>query len=169
VDGVTFRTAFSKAGVIMLTRCLAKELAPEVRVNAIGAGTITMPGDPPGWEEDFIKRAPLRRSGRPSDVAETVMFLVRSEFITGQVNCGGWRADAVDGCKERRLFPCLRKRWKTNSWMGCAEKLLRGVFYGVERPHNSGALVARTKRKAKDEETDRSNGQRIKNPASWNS
>jgi NAD(P)-dependent dehydrogenase (short-subunit alcohol dehydrogenase family) len=69
----------------MLTRCLAKELAPEVRVNAIAPGTITMPGDPPEWEQDFIKRAPLRRSGRPSDVAETVVFLVRSEFITGQV------------------------------------------------------------------------------------
>src|SRR6266403_527034 len=75
----------SKAGVIMLTRCLAKELAPEMRVNAIAPGTITMPGDPPEWEEDFIKRAPLRRAGRPSDVAETVVFLARSEFITGQV------------------------------------------------------------------------------------
>jgi NAD(P)-dependent dehydrogenase (short-subunit alcohol dehydrogenase family) len=75
----------SKAGVVMLTRCLAKELAPEVRVNAIAPGTITMPGDPPEWEEDFIKVAPLRRSGRPSDVADTVVFLARSEFITGQV------------------------------------------------------------------------------------
>jgi pteridine reductase len=75
----------SKAGVIMLTRVLAKELAPEVRVNAIAPGTITMPGDPPEWEEDFIKRAPLKRSGRPADIADTVLFLVRSEFITGQV------------------------------------------------------------------------------------
>lgn len=75
----------SKAGVIMLTRVLAKELAPEVRVNAIAPGTITMPGDPPEWEEDFIKRAPLKRSGKPSDIADTVLFLVRSEFITGQV------------------------------------------------------------------------------------
>jgi NAD(P)-dependent dehydrogenase (short-subunit alcohol dehydrogenase family) len=75
----------SKAGVIMLTRCLAKELAPEVRVNAIAPGTITMPGDPPEWEEEFVKRAPLRRSGRPSDVGETVVFLARSEFITGQL------------------------------------------------------------------------------------
>jgi NAD(P)-dependent dehydrogenase (short-subunit alcohol dehydrogenase family) len=75
----------SKAGVIMLTRCLAKELAPEVRVNAIAPGTITMPEDPREWEEDFIKRAPLRRSGKPWDVEETVVFLVRSEFITGQM------------------------------------------------------------------------------------
>jgi pteridine reductase len=75
----------SKAGVIMLTRALAKELAPDVRVNAVAPGTITMPGDPPEWEEDFIKRAPLQRSGRPSDITDTVLFLVRSKFITGQV------------------------------------------------------------------------------------
>ena len=75
----------SKAGVVMLTKCLAKALAPEVRVNAIAPGTITMPGDPPEWEEDFIKRAPLRRSGRPSDITDTVLFLARSNFITGQV------------------------------------------------------------------------------------
>jgi pteridine reductase len=75
----------SKAGVIMLTRVLAKELAPEVRVNAIAPGTITMPEDPPEWEQDFIQRAPLKRSGRPSDIAESVLFLVQSEFITGQV------------------------------------------------------------------------------------
>ena len=75
----------SKAGVLMLTRVLAKELAPDVRVNAIAPGTITMAGDPPEWEEDFIKRAPLQRSGRPSDITDTVLFLVRSKFITGQV------------------------------------------------------------------------------------
>ncbi len=75
----------SKAGIIMLTRCLAKELAPEVRVNAIAPGTITMPGDPPEWEADFIKRVPLHRSGRPSDIADAVLFLVHAKFITGQV------------------------------------------------------------------------------------
>jgi pteridine reductase len=75
----------SKAGVIMLTRALAKELAPDVRVNAIAPGTISMAGDPPEWEEDSVKRAPLRRSGRPSDITDTVLFLVRSKFITGQV------------------------------------------------------------------------------------
>lgn len=75
----------SKAGVMMLTRCLAKELAPEVRVNAIAPGTITMPGDPPEWESDFVKSAALRRSGKPSDVADAVLFLVHSRFITGQV------------------------------------------------------------------------------------
>ncbi len=75
----------SKAGIIMLTRCLAKELAPEVRVNAIAPGTITMSGDPPELEADYIKRAPLRRSGTPVDIAETVLFLVDAKFMTGQV------------------------------------------------------------------------------------
>lgn len=75
----------SKAGVVMLTKVLAKALAPEVRVNAIAPGTITMPGDPPEWEADFIKLAPLRRTGAPSDVADAVVFLVDSKFMTGQV------------------------------------------------------------------------------------
>jgi pteridine reductase len=75
----------SKAGVIMLTRALAKELAPEIRVNAIAPGTITMPGDPPEWQQDFIQRAPLKRTGTPSDIADAVLFLVGAKFVTGQV------------------------------------------------------------------------------------
>jgi len=75
----------SKAGVVMLTKVLAKALAPEVRVNAIAPGTITMPGDPPEWEADFIKSAPLGRTGAPSDIADAVVFLAHSKFITGQV------------------------------------------------------------------------------------
>ncbi len=75
----------SKAGVIMLTRVLAKELAPDVRVNAIAPGTISMPGDPPDLEADYIKRAPLRRTGSTEDVAVAVSFLVNSPFMTGQV------------------------------------------------------------------------------------
>jgi NAD(P)-dependent dehydrogenase (short-subunit alcohol dehydrogenase family) len=75
----------SKAGVVMLTKVLAKALAPEVRVNAIAPGTITMAGDPPEWERDFIKLAPLQRSGRPADIAEAVLYLVNAKFVTGQV------------------------------------------------------------------------------------
>jgi len=77
--------SISKAGVIMLTRILAKELGPNVRVNAIAPGTITMPGDPPEWETDFIRRAPLKRTGRPEEIADAVMYLVGAEFVTGQV------------------------------------------------------------------------------------
>jgi len=75
----------SKAGVVMLTKCLAKALAPEVRVNAIAPGTITMPGDPPEWERDFVKLAPLSRTGKPSDIADAVVYLATAEFLTGQV------------------------------------------------------------------------------------
>ena len=75
----------SKAGVIMLTKCLAKALAPEVRVNAVAPGTITMSGDPSEWEADFIRRAPLRRAGTTDDVADAVSFLTHSTFITGHI------------------------------------------------------------------------------------
>jgi 3-oxoacyl-[acyl-carrier protein] reductase len=75
----------SKAGVIMLTRCTARALAPEITVNAIAPGTISFPGDAPELAEDFIRRAPLGRTGGPEDIEEAVLFLVNSPFVTGQV------------------------------------------------------------------------------------
>lgn len=75
----------SKAGMVMLTKTLAKALAPEVRVNAIAPGTITMPGDPPEWETDFVKIAPLKKTGTPEDIAEAVSYLVGAKFLTGHV------------------------------------------------------------------------------------
>lgn len=75
----------SKAGMIMLTKTLAKALAPEVRVNAIAPGTITMPDDPPEWEQEFVKVAPLKRTGMPEDVTEAVSYLVSAKFLTGHV------------------------------------------------------------------------------------
>jgi pteridine reductase len=77
--------SISKAGIIMLTRCLAKELAPEIRVNAIAPGTITMLGDLPELEADFVKLAPLHRSGRPNDIVAAVSYLASAGFVTGQV------------------------------------------------------------------------------------
>jgi NAD(P)-dependent dehydrogenase (short-subunit alcohol dehydrogenase family) len=75
----------SKAGVISLTRCLARALAPDITVNAVAPGTITFEGDAAELETDFIRRAPLRRTGKGSDIAEAVTFLAESDFITGQV------------------------------------------------------------------------------------
>jgi len=75
----------SKAGVSMLTRVLAKTLAPEIRVNAIAPGTISMSGDPPDLAADFIKRAPLQRTGTTEDVTSAISFLINSPFITGEV------------------------------------------------------------------------------------
>ncbi len=73
----------SKAGVIMLTRCLARALAPEITVNSVAPGTISFPGEPP--DEDYVRRAPLRKTGTAEDIAGTVAFLAQSDFITGQV------------------------------------------------------------------------------------
>ena len=75
----------SKAGVIMLTRCLARALGPEITVNAIAPGTISFPGDSPDLAEDFIRRAPLHRTGTPKDIEDAVLFLAQSAFVTGQV------------------------------------------------------------------------------------
>jgi 3-oxoacyl-[acyl-carrier protein] reductase/pteridine reductase len=75
----------SKAGVIMLTRCLARALSPEITVNAIAPGTISFPGDAPELAEDFIRRAPLHRTGTAKDIDDAVVFLAQSAFVTGQV------------------------------------------------------------------------------------
>ncbi len=72
----------SKAGSIMLTRCLARALAPEILVNAIAPGTIQFPGDPP--DEDYIQRVPLHRTGTGDDIASAAVYLATSDFVTGQ-------------------------------------------------------------------------------------
>jgi 3-oxoacyl-[acyl-carrier protein] reductase/pteridine reductase len=73
----------SKAGSIMLTRCLARALAPEILVNSVAPGTIQFPGEPP--DEDYIRRVPLHRTGTGDEIAAAVLFLATAEFITGQV------------------------------------------------------------------------------------
>jgi NAD(P)-dependent dehydrogenase (short-subunit alcohol dehydrogenase family) len=75
----------SKAGVIMLTRCLARALAPEITVNAIAPGTISFPQDSPELDESYIRRTPLGRTGTPEDIEDAVVFLAQSPFVTGQV------------------------------------------------------------------------------------
>jgi len=77
----------SKAGLIMLTRCLAKALGPTIMVNSVAPGTILFPGEEPSAaQQASIPLTPLRKSGRPEDVAAAVLFLASTaEFITGQV------------------------------------------------------------------------------------
>ena len=75
----------SKAGVIMLTRCLARALAPAITVNAIAPGTISFPEDSPELAKAYIQKAALGRTGTPQDILEAVLYLVRSGFVTGQV------------------------------------------------------------------------------------
>src|SRR3989338_5385523 len=63
---------------------LARALAPEIQVNAVAPGTIQFPGEEP--DENYIRRAPLKRSGTGDDIAQTVLFLsTEASFITGQV------------------------------------------------------------------------------------
>ncbi|MGH9735863.1 MAG: SDR family NAD(P)-dependent oxidoreductase [Candidatus Acidiferrales bacterium] len=73
----------SKAGSIMLTRCLARALAPEILVNSVAPGTIQFPGEQP--DADYIQRVPLHRTGTGDDIAGAVAYLATAEFVTGQV------------------------------------------------------------------------------------
>jgi pteridine reductase len=74
----------AKAGLLHLTRCLALELAPSVRVNAVAPGTVAFP---PDWSEARqaaqLSRIPLGRVGDPGDVARAVRFLVGEDYLTG--------------------------------------------------------------------------------------
>ncbi len=79
----------AKAGLIMQTKCLAKEFAPKVRVNAIAPGTIIWPENESSISEleqaQLIRATPLLRIGDPSDIAKTALFLIQNApFITGQ-------------------------------------------------------------------------------------
>lgn len=78
----------AKAGLIMLTKSLARELGPEVRVNAIAPGTILWPEH--ALSDDIkakiIERTPAKREGGPQDIARTALFLIRdADYITGQI------------------------------------------------------------------------------------
>jgi len=78
----------AKAALAMLTQSLAKELAPEVRVNAVAPGAILWPesGKPEEAAEALIAKTPLARKGEPDDVAEAVRWLMLdAHYTTGQV------------------------------------------------------------------------------------
>jgi pteridine reductase len=78
--------AVSKAGLLHLTRVMARALAPRVRVNAIAPGSVLPPDDHDEAERERArKRAALGTLGTPEDVLRTVLFLYRSPFITGEV------------------------------------------------------------------------------------
>lgn len=79
----------AKAGLVMLTRALARELAPDVRVNAIAPGSILWPegaADDAATRRAVLEATPLARQGEPADVAGALLYLVRdARFVTGQV------------------------------------------------------------------------------------
>ena len=76
----------SKAGVVMLTKGLARALAPDITVNAVAPGPVLLPDE---WDEatrrHFAETTPLRRLGTPEDVVAAVRFLLASDYTTGTV------------------------------------------------------------------------------------
>jgi pteridine reductase len=87
----------AKAGLVGLTRALAVELAPEVRVNGVAPGAVVWPQNssdfPPGERAAIVAHTLLQRIGEPTDVARTVRFLIfDAPYITGQIiNVDGGR------------------------------------------------------------------------------
>ena len=87
-SGSSIPYATSKAGLINLTRSLARSLAPEVRVNAVAPGHVDSPWQK-DWPEDrkraTVERTPLKRACKTEDIAETIFFLCAgAAMITGQ-------------------------------------------------------------------------------------
>ena len=92
--------SIAKAGLVGLTRSLARELAPEVRVNAVAPGPILWPDDESFDElsrQRIISHTPLKREGTPEDIARAVHFLLaEADYITGEtINVDGGRNMAM--------------------------------------------------------------------------
>jgi pteridine reductase len=80
--------SIAKAGLVAMTKILAKELAPNVRVNAVAPGAILWPEQDLSDQEknDILQRIPLGRCGSTGDIAEAVLYLVKNaEYVTGQI------------------------------------------------------------------------------------
>jgi pteridine reductase len=77
----------AKAGLIMLTKALAKELAPLIRVNAVAPGPVMWPSDVDNeLKHNIINKTLLKRPGSPEDVARAVLFFAtQAPYVTGQI------------------------------------------------------------------------------------
>lgn len=76
----------AKAGIATITRNLAKQFAPTVRVNAIAPGVVLLPDDMSAADsEQLAATTPLKRHGEPADIVRAVEYLLDAEFVTGEV------------------------------------------------------------------------------------
>ncbi|MAC43506.1 MAG: short-chain dehydrogenase [Deltaproteobacteria bacterium] len=76
----------SKAGLVSLTKGLAKALAPAVQVNAVAPGTMLPPPQISSFSQDLaIERSLLKKMGRPDDIARAVTYFLENDFVTGTV------------------------------------------------------------------------------------
>lgn len=75
----------SKAGIVRMTKSLAKVLGPRIRVNAVAPGAVLLPeGFSEAEAAHLAETAPLRRLGDPRDVSDAVLYLLKAEFVTGE-------------------------------------------------------------------------------------
>ncbi|MEI6639778.1 MAG: SDR family oxidoreductase [Chlorobium sp.] len=75
----------SKAGIQHLTRVFAKTFAPQILVNSIAPGTITIHPDKEVPVEEMMNNIPLKKLGDPLDICRAITFLLESDYITGQI------------------------------------------------------------------------------------
>ena len=75
----------AKGGLETLTKSLARDLAPEITVNAVAPGAILLPSDGSSNEELLLSKIPLGRLGTEADIASAVFYLSKNKYITGQV------------------------------------------------------------------------------------
>ena len=77
--------SISKAGVVKMTSTMAKVLAPEIRVNAIAPGAVLPPADwKPEIGDHLTSTTPLKRLGSPEDVVDAMLYLLKSDYVTGE-------------------------------------------------------------------------------------
>lgn len=79
--------SMSKAALVAMTKALARDLAPAVRVNGVAPGAILWPdaGKSEAAQQALIERTPLKRAGSPDDIASAVMWLLEAPFVTGEI------------------------------------------------------------------------------------
>lgn len=78
--------SISKAGLIALTKSLALELAPDIRVNAVAPGAIIWPEDSDlQYQQRISSQIPLQKNGQETDISDAIWFLIQADYITGQI------------------------------------------------------------------------------------
>src|SRR5690242_5031215 len=79
--------SMSKAALAAMTKALARDLAPDVRVNGVAPGAILWPdaGKSDAAQQALIERTPLKRTGSPDDIASAVLWLLEAPFVTGEI------------------------------------------------------------------------------------